>query len=417
MKKIFCLLIASHTLLTVSSCKKGDAANIITVLTNRVEFASYIELFNAEHETQKAVLVYKEDVNASLSELRAREADIIVGSFLDNARSLQYFADLSAFFGENKTSAKIDKNAFYPAFFDPTFFDSAFSGAASSARIYLLPVSFNLPIMLYATLNDTYIPASAQKSQRIDMENIKKSAAQYNKKNAAVYTNMGFGVTWNYDFLWLCAKLYGIAHNSNTPETKKLDEEKNEGLKKYLRDFVAQNTSASFENEFAFRYLYQQPLEQAASAKSLYIYSTSAIFSDWINAASAANGECNFLWITQDAGDGGKLLCEDDAVFLGKYKKSKNKDADVFIAWFFQEATQKKLLARSNKMNITGQTFGLAGGFSALKSVNENFGAYYPMLKNLPDEQQIMPPIANSTDNMSAQKAALIHELLQAIAR
>jgi len=66
--------------------------------------------------------------------------------------------------------------------------------------------------------------------------------------------------------------------------------------------------------------------------------------------------------------------------------------AKGFILWAFQEQTQSKLLeiGRRQRLGI----FGIAGGFSALKSVNQReLPQYYPrLIGRIPPEELLQVP-------------------------
>ena len=70
------------------------------------------------------------------------------------------------------------------------------------------------------------------------------------------------------------------------------------------------------------------------------------------------------------------------------------KKAEIFFEWLCSEKTQKALLEREKSMNLDTRTFGIAGGFSALKSVNTKiYPSYYrALLENQPPESKLTVP-------------------------
>ena len=80
--------------------------------------------------------------------------------------------------------------------------------------------------------------------------------------------------------------------------------------------------------------------------------------------------------------DGGLVPVSEDAVYYGLSKKGNSKKAArEFTVWFFSEETQMLLLEKSREKHIYDTIFGIANGFSAMHTVNENiFPLYYPML-------------------------------------
>jgi len=68
--------------------------------------------------------------------------------------------------------------------------------------------------------------------------------------------------------------------------------------------------------------------------------------------------------------------------------------ADTFVRWFYQEATQKNLLQISKQNHMSESLFGIANGFSAIKSVNDQiYPQFYPsLLGHIPPEDYLVPP-------------------------
>jgi hypothetical protein len=81
--------------------------------------------------------------------------------------------------------------------------------------------------------------------------------------------------------------------------------------------------------------------------------------------------------------------------YFGIYRHTKaKKAAEAFAEWFYQEDTQRLLLgaAKNNRLNET--RFGIANGFSALRTVTEQvFPQFYPsLLGHMPPGSFLSPP-------------------------
>ena len=65
-----------------------------------------------------------------------------------------------------------------------------------------------------------------------------------------------------------------------------------------------------------------------------------------------------------------------------------------FISWFYDTDTQKKFLELKNNLTSDRIKFGIAGGFSAIKAVNEQvLPTYYKnLLSNIPKQGSIRLP-------------------------
>jgi hypothetical protein len=82
-------------------------------------------------------------------------------------------------------------------------------------------------------------------------------------------------------------------------------------------------------------------------------------------------------------------------VFWGLCRKGKaKKAATAFTQWFFRQENQRLLLesGRNKRMNET--SFGISGGFSAIRGVTEQvFPRFYPsLLGHMPQEEFLSPP-------------------------
>jgi hypothetical protein len=82
-------------------------------------------------------------------------------------------------------------------------------------------------------------------------------------------------------------------------------------------------------------------------------------------------------------------------VYYGIHRNSRaRKAAEAFTQWFFREETQRLILeaGKNNRLNET--RFGIANGFSALRTVTEQiFPQFYPaLLGRMPPESFLSPP-------------------------
>jgi hypothetical protein len=79
---------------------------------------------------------------------------------------------------------------------------------------------------------------------------------------------------------------------------------------------------------------------------------------------------------------------------MGMAKKGKApKAAKAFIRWYYQTATQRQFLEKSRDNRSAETSFGIGGGFSALRTVTEQiFPQFYPdLLGHMPPEDFLSP--------------------------
>lgn len=345
----------------------------IVIWTSCREFAQYIELFNRQHKDNCAILVYKENPALSLPPAKDENPpDIIVGSWLRTENPQKSFKSLDYLFDTKKLTSDI----FYPQLLE--------SGKRKQVQ-YLLPVSFNLPTVIFATENKELIP----ESYTLSLEQIRETASAFNTKNQkGTYTKIGFAPLGNTDFLYLVTKMRGADFH----EGKEGIEWNSQELLRatiFLRDWInKENTSAQIEEDFTFKYLFMPYYRQVLSGRTLFSYTTSDKFFKVMKEQNLKN---DYRWIVED----NQLFIEDSFMMMGIYEDARNIiGATEFITWFFNSENQKMILETKEKMHLETDLFGISGGFSSLRDVTEHIlPVYYTqLLTNLPPAQMLTVP-------------------------
>ncbi len=347
--------------------------NTITIWTNQTAFIPYIEYFNLTHDDEKAIMVYKDNSNIDFSFFDSSEKpDIIIESYIHSDKDVKHFKSLENLFIDKKLNPK-------------TFYPQLLNLGSCNRRQYFLPVSFNLPVVIFSRKNKEYI----KNNYSLSLEDISKIAGKFNKKNKSnMYTKMGFAPQWNSDFLYLCARFKGtdfhILNNSFTWNEQSLN-----STLTYLRNWTStENTSSNDEQDFSFKYLYVPYYQQVNEGHCLFSYTTS---NNLFMLSSNEMHKIDYRWIIEN----NKIPIEDSALMLGVYNKAPHKDAaETFILWFFKEKTQRELMKHVANLNLDTATFGIADGFSSIKSVNDKvFPAYYEaLLTNVPESKYMQAP-------------------------
>jgi len=357
--------------LLFTSCHKSKKPVIIW--TSCAEFASYVEEFNASQDKAQAVVVYKKEPARSLPPAKDEETpDIIIGPWLKNSSTRKYFTPVDYMFSEQS----INKSLFYSQLIDY---------GKINEKQYLLPVSFNLPAIVFKSENENLMPDS----HLITLDEIKTVAGNFNQQNeSGVYTAMGYGPSWDKNFLYLVSKLEGASYREKGTSFS-WNSKSMLATITYLKDWTtARNTSTTAEQNFQFKYLYMPEYKQVSSNRCLFSYMTS---DELFSLSSEEQSGLSFRWIQKD----NTVPVDDDIITMGLYKDSKNtKDAEVFLSWFTKSTTQESILQRAADMHLDNITFGIANGFSSIKTVNENiYPTYYrQLLGNIPTGKYITTP-------------------------
>ncbi|NLK45631.1 MAG: carbohydrate ABC transporter substrate-binding protein [Treponema sp.] len=332
---------------------------IVIIWTDQSCFASYAELFNTTQENYKVVIKYKENPAEDFPADNGEQPDIVIGAWLKNEKVRKNFMPLDFLFKNENLYAK----DFYPQLLDL---------GNMQKKQYLLPVSFNLPAIIFSKENEKLV----EDSFVLSINQIRDVAASFNKRNNKnVYTSMGFSPAWNADFMYVVSKLFG-ANYTEAPPLFSFNKESIEKTIEYLKNWTYEiNGLPKTEDEFQFKYLYGPVYQLVTSGKCLFGYTkTDYLF----NLPQDRLQNIDFRWIEQDK----RIAVSDKLIYMGIYSASKNvKGAVAFISWFLNEETQNILMERAAEQNLTISTFGISGGFSSLKTVNEKYlTKFYPQL-------------------------------------
>lgn len=367
MKKF--LFIAVFVCSLLSACKNAEDS-IAVIWTDRIEFISYCEAFNSAQSRYKITISYKENPADALMDA-SEQPDIVIGPWLRGDATRVKFSKLGGLLSQKK----INPDIFYPLLFEL---------GNSNGSQYLLPVSFNLPTIIFSASQKNIVKTNFT----LSLEEMRELAAAYNKKNGSEYTKMGFSPRWDTDFLYVTAQGLDVSF----VETQNLFSWNDKMLQELITDTrrwsQEVNTSAAAEDEFKFKYLYDPPYTLITNGRCLFWYLPSDVLFSLNNERLKS---LDYRWMNYN----GKTPIQDEIIYAGICKKAKNTAAaQAFLLWFFNEESQKNLLARSQTDNMIAPSFGLAGGFSSLKNVTENiFPVYYPLLlKHLPQTDDFSAP-------------------------
>ena len=366
-----CCLISIVLLVPLLFCgcmKKDDG--IMIIWTDQADFASYAELFNARQSRYRVVVEYKDNPSNALIAAHDRP-DVVVGPWLKGEKTRSKLIPLDYLF----TELRISSHPFYPPLL---------SLGNVGGRQYLLPVSFNLPALVFSSANKDLVKSDFS----LSLDEIQTLGRDYNVEKKGVYSRMGFSPRWDSDFLYITAQLF----NARFEEDKKLFSWNRKALAEavdYLRAWTKNdNTSATAEDDFEFKYLYDPPNKLVTKGRNLFSLMTS---DELFMLPSDKIRNIDFRWVNKS----GKTPVKDNIIYMGICRNAKHLGAaEAFISWFFEEKNQKAMLEWNRDMGTMDRDFGISGGFSALRPVNEKtFPLFYPaLLGHLPPRDNLAVP-------------------------
>jgi len=359
------IIVAISSIFFLSCSKQKE--NRILICTSSSEFAPYVELFNESHKN-KAVIVYKENPALTLEKSNNNQnVDLVVGNWLRNEKTRKNFKNLDFLFDRNY----IQHNSFYPELLK--------SGSITTQQ-YLLPVSFNLPAIIFSVDNKKYVP----NEYTISLEDLKKIGSEFNKKDKKNhYTSIGFAPQSNKNFMYTVTKVKGAAFQENKKSQFTWNNSNLDAAISYLVNWITEaNSNPQTESDFVYKYLSETDDKRVTGGRTLFAYTTS---DKLFRLTSEQLSKIEFCWLENE----GLIPIEDEMLMMGIPKKCNNLNgATEFISWFYKAETQKEILERKIETKLEINKFGIAGGFSAIKDVNERIlPIYYTrLLSNIPQQ-------------------------------
>lgn len=353
------------------------------------------ELFNASQRRHLIEVHYVEDLPSALEAPANKTArpSLVIGGGLRTSALADRFLSLEYLFGE----LVLSKSSFYQPLLK--------SGVEGKRQI-LVPVSFNLLLLLSAkdqpdalAMGDLAAPSTDKAV--ITMEEIQRHAALFNAGSKPGAERMGFSPRWpDQDFLFQWTQLGGakLAEKGKGADAKgqeapslplAWDQAALDRAVLRLREYIhAANGSVESEDAFAFRYLFAPGYKNVADGRILYAAMNSA---EYFTLSPVLRSKYDYRYFAE----GGGLAVAEGIRYAGIPRDAPNKEsAEQFFRWFFNADRQKAILAKSRALRLTESAFGVGGGFSSLREVNEEaFPAFYPDLAGMaPPERLLRPP-------------------------
>lgn len=218
---------------------------------------------------------------------------------------------------------------------------------------------------------------------------------------------MGFSPRWDPRFLVAALDSGGARFGeADRPDSPSLAWDRS-GLDSALVELgswsARVNGSAASEDDFRFKYLFSPPWRWLKEGRTLYAYMDS---SELFLANEERRADLDFRWYSSR----GEVPISEGTVYAGLGRGATGRAAaEAFLRWFCTPEAQRAILERSRGSRASGYTFGIAGGFSSILSVNEGiFPAFYPALVgHAPPAGKLAAP-ALLPDDWPALKAAVI---------
>lgn len=379
------------TLIFLSSCNMR-ASNTIILWTDRPEFALYAMFFNASQNSYKVEVRYFEFPAQRLTESN-EQPDIVVASWLNSSSIRPLFRDLNDLFRRDG----LEHSSFYSRLLSLGNIDN---------RQYFLPVSFNIPAIIFAR----DFTQSAPNPFTIDLEEMKQRGKAHNVKNHGSFSQMGFAPSYDDEFLFVVTSLFGSSFREASPiawENQLLQQGIN-----WTQNWISEaNISIQVEEDFTYKFFYTPPDKLVNTGRILFTYMESARF---FILPEERRANLDFRWLAANE----MIPLSEGNVFFGIHRRTRALPAArAFAHWFFSAETQRLLLEQAKNFRLNETSFGIAGGFSAMRTVTEQvFPQFYPdLLGRMPPESFLSPPNALPVNWLAIKERVILPYLRERI--
>ena len=374
----------------LAGCPLDKKDQRIVLWTDRPEFAAYAQTFNSFQKDYVVEVVYKKSPAEALKGKKTGRWDVAIGPFLNSVSLNDTFMALDPLLSESTVS----KHRFYK---------NALEKGKVNGHQMLLPFSFNVPAFLFQ---------SGKIKQEFDSfaltaQGFSAICLDFNSAESS-HPKSAFSPMWNPESLFFFSILSPGLCSLFEKSSDVRQQEVEAGLVQIRQMIENLDGGIKAESQFREKYLYKNPIELLDSNHIFFWYSDVGSFYT-LTEERRRNLDFRY-YLNKDE----KVAACEDMLWLGIPKKSGNTmGAVAFIKWLMDPKVQKDLILKAREMGI--RSFGLAGGFSVIKSVNEDtLPRIYPFITTfIPQDEYIAFPDSCPTDWYALKSGSIIPYLMQ----
>ena len=385
-----CLLLLILLLPFLAGCPFEKPDQRVVLWTARPEFAAYAQAFNSAQNEYVVEVVYKDSPASALKSKMVGRWDVAIGPFLNSVSLNDTFMPLESLFSDGTVSK-------------PRFYQNALEKGIQDGHQMLLPFSFNVPAFIFQ---------SGKIKQEYDSLTLSSDVffaicTDFNNAKSR-HAKSAFSPLWNPESLFFFSILSNGLCSQFEAGSEVSQQDVESGLSQIRQMIETLDGGLKTEARFREKYLYKNPVELLDSGHIFFWYSDVGRF---YSMPAERRRNIDFRYYLN--GNGKISVCE-DMLWLGIPKKGRNtQGAIAFIHWLMNPEVQQNLILKAGEMDI--RSFGLAGGFSALKTVNEEtLPQIYPFITSLiPQEWYLSFPDSCPPDWYALKSGAILPYLIQ----
>jgi ABC-type glycerol-3-phosphate transport system substrate-binding protein len=360
MKNILLLILITISISFSLGCGMGNK-DAVRVLLNKPVFLPYIETFNAIQEKYKLEVLYSSSPQDLLSD-KNKCPDLVIGEELSSPFVMRKFESLEKLLLSNWIHSDL-------------FYKSSLGSCEFEKETKLLPISFTLPTVVFRKGTLKGLVAS---DTVITLDEIKKISLTSNEIRGEKLVRAGFMPSWNKEFLYDAASLYGSDFAWNSSGSLTWNKESFDSSCEFLVSWY-KNLPGKPEmyDDFFTNYI-NKPYYQLVNKGDIFGYLTDS--RAYFKIPPEKRKTLEIRWLSKDS----KIIVCTDITYIGIPKQAEHKEgAGLFVRWLFAPETQVKLL-EINHFKRLDSTYGIGGGFSTLKEITESYiPQHYPVFGGL----------------------------------
>jgi ABC-type glycerol-3-phosphate transport system substrate-binding protein len=339
----------------------GCSPTAVVLWTNLPDLVPAVELYNASQSDHIVELVFRQDLGSALR-LAETPPDLIVGTAIADRSTTRLLQPIDRFMRRE---------------LDPTsFYADLLATGARNGRQYLLPVSFNLPVVYFSGA----LPEIGR-SIIISPSELQARSEAFNTAEGAGWVRLAYSPIWNPAFLYEYLRTSGFqAYETENGSPMWSADALAEGVAS-ARAWIETHGGHEADRTFQQKYLYDPQIELVRRGRVAYGYDTSHLF---LARSDARREGLGFRWLGTD----GAIHVLEEIVYAGIPAGARSRrGAERFLAKLFTEEQQAAIMKSVLRKRVS--SFGVAGGFSSLWRVTErHLPAQYPELAGM------IPPAA-----------------------
>lgn len=333
------ITLAGLVLTFLSACTTHEVLLIQSPLT---EFTLYVEEFNdyVRREFPRRTITALHTRNESPYGTPGNEkVDIIISPFLAAEERVSQFANLSRLLPSS--------------FFSRPFYEDLLKKGKFRNRQYFLPLSFDLPLLLSRIEVEPSVPPYWINFSELYRDTVRFTDQTANEKLSRT------GILSVDDILIPTLYHLGLSFHRDSQQFIVWDAQALDGALDIFQEWVRQ--LGGMDRLLAFEQTHElDPISTLLAEKKVRFAYLRA--SEFFSFPQNLQRTLMFRWYMHEE----NIHVLEGETYVGLLRSSRNsRAAKIFLDWLFTESSQKELLA------IRTNSFGIARGFSSLRSVSE----------------------------------------------